>query len=104
MNAPITPEDMHLYNQTASIDIVANAINEATEMFTEFEDAAVLRTLDKQYDLWVDKGTNHPFIHFQRGPVVFESEVSVAYSSSAGLLKRNQYVQDTIAYNLDRMI
>ena len=38
MNAPITPEDMHLYNQTASIDIVANAINEATEMFTEFED------------------------------------------------------------------
>ena len=104
MNAPITPEDMHLYNQTASIDIVANAINEATEMFTEFEDAAVLRTLDKQYDLWVDKGTNHPFIHFQKGPVVFEREVSVAYSSSAGLLKRNQYVQDTIAYNLDRMI
>lgn len=104
MNAPITPEDMHLYNQTASIDIVANAINEATEMFTEFEDISVLRVLDKQYDMWADKGTDHPFIHFQRGPVVFEREVSVAYSSSAGLLKRNQYVQDTIAYNLDRMI
>ena len=103
-NAPITPEDMHLYNQTASIEIVANAVNEATEMFTEFEDGEVLDTLNSEYDRWVGKGTSHPFVHFQKGPVVFKREVSVKYNASSQLLKRNQFVQDTIQYNLDRMI
>ena len=104
LDAPITPEDMQLYNQTASIDIVANAINEATEMFTEFEDTAILRKLDKELLKWKDKGVNHPYTHFQKGPVVIKRDVSVQYSTSGGLLKRNQFVQDTIAYNLDRMI
>ena len=103
-NAPITPEDMHLYNQTSSMDIVANAVNEATEMFTELEDTSVLGVLNKQRNIWKDAGTNHPYIHFQKGPVVITREVSVDYTTSGGLLKRNEYIQDTIAYALDRLV
>lgn len=103
-DAPITPEDMHLYNQTSSMDIVANSVNEATEMFTELEDTSVLGVLNRQRDIWKDAGTNHPFIHFQKGPVVITREISVDYTTSGGLLKRNEYIQDTIAYALDRLI
>lgn len=103
-DAPITPEDMHLYNQTSSIDIVASAINEATEMMAEMEDTSVLGVLNRQYDMWTGKGTNHPFIHFQKGPVVFDYEISVDYTSNVNVMLRNTWVQDKVGYALDRII
>ena len=102
-NVPITFEDMQLYNQTASIDIVATAINEMTEIFTQAEDTSIIHKINQDYDRWTGKGVGeHPFEHMH-GPVVFDKEVSVAYSSNK-LLKRNQYVQDEIQYAVARFI
>lgn len=103
-NAPITVEDMNLYNQTSSIDIVANSINEATEIFTEMEDTSVLGVINRQYQMWTGKGKNHPFIHFQNGPIVFDYEISVDYTSNVNVMLRNTWIQDKIGYALDRLM
>lgn len=100
LNAPITPEDIQLYSQTASIDFVANAINEATGMFTDIEDIAILRTFDK----WNDDDTNHPATHSQKVPVIIKRDGSVQYSTSGGFLKITQFGHDTIACNLDHQM
>ena len=100
-NVPITVEDMQLYNQTASIDIVATAINEMTEIFTQMEDTSIIHKIDTEYDRWNGK-EDHPFEHMF-GPVVFNKTVSVAHDTSR-LLKRNQYVQDEIQYAVSRFI
>ena len=101
-NVPITVQDMQLYNETSSLDIIANSINEMTEMFTELEDTSVFKVLDDEREKW-EGVKEHPFIHFQKGPVVFRKEVSVAYGANR-LLKRNQFVQDEIQYALSRFI
>lgn len=102
-NVPITVEDMQLYQETASIDIVATAINEMTEIFTQLEDTSILKKINVDYDKWTGKDVGeHPFEHM-RGPVVFNKEVSVKLDSTH-FLKRNQYVQDEIQYHLSRFI
>lgn len=102
-NVPITYEDMQLYNQTASIDIVATAINEMTEIFTQIEDTSIIHKIDTEYDRWngVD-ATKHPFEHM-RGPVVFNKTVSVKHDSSH-LRDRYKVVQDEVQYAIARFI
>lgn len=100
---PITYEDMQLYNQTASIDIVATAINEMTEIFTQLEDTSIIHKIDQEYAKWNGVGADkHPFEHM-RGPVVFNKSVSVKHDTTR-LLKRNQFVQDEIQYAVSRFI
>ena len=102
-NVPITYEDMQLYNQTASIDIVATAINEMTEIFTQLEDSSIINKIDVDYQKWTGKDVGkHPFEHM-RGPVVFNKTVSVKHDSTR-LLKRNEVVQDEIQYAVARFI
>lgn len=102
-NVPITYEDMQLYNQTASIDIVATAINEMTEIFTQLEDTSIIAKIDSDYEKWTGKDVGqHPFEHM-RGPVVFNKTVSVKHDSTR-LLKRNQFVQDEVQYAVSRFI
>ena len=100
LNAPITPEDMQLYSQIASIDFVANAVSEVTGMFTEIEDIMISRTFDK----WNDEDTNHSTAHSQKVPVIIKRDGSVQYSTSGGFLKITQFGHDTITYNLDRQM
>lgn len=98
-NVPITHEDMQLFNETGSIDIVATAINEMTEIFTQLEDSSIVATVDREFTAWQGKGEGeHPFKHMF-GPVVFEKEVDVAHDSTR-LLKRYEVVQDEINYAL----
>ena len=102
-NVPITVEDMQLYNETSSIDIVATAINEMTEIFTQLEDSSIIEKIDHEHKLWKGKGEDeHPFEHFH-GKVVFEKEVSVKHDATR-LLKRNEFVQDEIQYAVSRLI
>jgi len=102
-NVPITLEDLQLYNQTSSIDIVANAINEITEIFTELEDNAVIKTLRDTYVRNLPKGVHHGYRHFEKGPVAFDKEIDVTYGVDR-LLKKNEYIQDLIGYQLARYI
>lgn len=102
-NVPITVEDMQLYNETSSIDIVATAINEMTEIFTQLEDSSIIEKIDHEHKVWRGKGEDeHPFEHFH-GKVVFEKEVSVKHDATR-LLKRNEIVQDEIQYAVSRLI
>ena len=102
-NVPITVEDMQLYNETASIDIVATAINEMTEIFTQLEDSSIVQKIDHEFTQWQGKGEDeHPFEHFH-GNVVFEREVSVKHDQTR-LLKRNEYIQDEIQFAVSRFI
>lgn len=101
-NVPITVEDMQLYNKTASIDIVAHSVNEMTELFTQFEDAKLIDTIDKSFAKW-ENVSNHPFEFFQRGPVAFSKEIDVAYNKSQ-MFKRLESMQDDISYALSRTI
>lgn len=100
LDAPITPEDIQLYSQTASIDFVANAISEATGMFTEIEDIAISRTFDK----WNDEDTNHSAAHSQKVPVIIKRDGSVQYSTSGGFLKITKFGHDTITCNTDQQM
>lgn len=98
-NVPITHEDMTLFNQTASYDIIANSINEMTEIFTQMEDISIVNKVDVEYDRWLGKSQEeHPFKHMY-GPVVFEKKLSVKHDSSRHL-KRYEQVQDEINYAL----
>lgn len=102
-NVPITLEDLQLYNQSASIDIVANAINEITEIFTELEDNSVLASMTNTYHRNLPKGIHHGYMHFEKGPVAFDQAVDVTYGADR-LLKKNEWVQDQISYKLSRYI
>ena len=94
-NVPITHQDMQLYNETASIDIVANAMSEMTEIFTQLEDNETINKIDEDFVRWQGKGADeHPFQHMF-GPVVFERTVDVRHDSTR-LLKRYEVVQDEI--------
>lgn len=104
MNVPLTLEDDQLYRETSSISILADVVNEATEIFTNSEDGSTLYKFNQEFDNWNGvSGKEHPFVHFQNGPVVIDKEVDVAYSNGQ-LLKRNQFVQDQIQYALSRLV
>lgn len=98
-NVPITNEDMQLFNETGSIDIIATAVNEMTEIFTQLEDNSIVAKVDEEFARWQGKGEDeHPFKHMF-GPVVFEKSVDVKHDSTR-LLKRYEVVQDEINYAL----
>lgn len=104
MNVPLTLEDEQLYRETASISIIADAINEMTEIFTNIEDMELYNKIKTERARWTGVGKNeHPFEHFHNGPVALADITSVAYTNGQ-LLKRNQYVQDAIQYALNRLI
>lgn len=100
-NVPITVEDMQLYNKTASIDIVAYSINEMTELFTQFEDAKMIDTINKSFTKW-ENVTDHPFKYFDHA-VSFSKEIDVTYNKTR-MFKRNEAIQDDIQYALSRTI
>ena len=100
---PITKEDMDLYNQTSSIDIIASATNEMIEIFTQLEDSSIVQKIDTEFAKWKGKGEGeHPFEHFH-GPVVFTDTVDVKPDSTR-LMKRYEFIQDEIQYALSRFI
>lgn len=104
MNVPLTLEDERLYRETASISIIADAINEMTEISVQMEDMEMYGKIKEERSRWIGvSGKSHPFIHFQKGPVVIADEVDVAYTAGQ-LLKRNEVTQDAISYALSRMI
>lgn len=104
MVVPLTLEDEQLYKETASISIIADAVGECTEIFTNSEDMSILHKFNEEFNRWDGvSGDEHPFVHFQKGPVVFNKEVDVAYTNGQ-LLKRNQYVQDAVQYALSRLV
>ena len=104
MAVPLTLEDEQLYKETSSISIIADAVSECTEIFTNSEDMSILYKFNEEFNRWNGvAGDEHPFVHFQKGPVVFDKEVDVAYTNGQ-LLKRNQYVQDAVQYALSRLV
>lgn len=104
MNVPLTLEDEQLYRSTSSISIIADAINEMTEISVQLEDMEMYNKIRNERTKWTGvKGDAHPFIHFNNGPVATVNKVNVAYTNGQ-LLKRNQYVQDKIQYALSRLI
>ena len=104
MNAPLTLEDEQLYRETASIGIIADAVNEMSEISTNLEDNEIIHKIDEERTRWLGvSGDAHPFEHFKQGPVVISREVDVAYTPNTQL-KRNVYVQDTIQYALRSLI
>lgn len=104
MNVPLTLEDEQLYRETSSISIIADAVNEMTEISTNLEDMEIYNKVRDERAKWIGvSGDEHPFVHFNNGPVVISRKVNVAYSNGS-LLKRNQYVQDSIQYALSRLI
>lgn len=105
-NVPITIPDMQLYRQCASIDIIANAVNEITEMMTQFEDNHVLAKLQKEFKFYKEEqeaGRIPSFANFEDRPVVFVKEVDVAHDPSR-LLKRYEIIQDQVNYALGRLV
>lgn len=102
-NVPITIEDMQLYNETASIDITATAVNEMTEIFTNLEDNEILNKVNAEKARWDGvKADALPFQHMF-GPVVIKNEVNVKYEN-VGMLKRYEVVQDKINYAMRALI
>lgn len=102
-NVPITMEDMHLYKQCGDMDIMANAVNEFTEMFSQLEDTSCFAYTNQKFNAYKDRGNQHGFTHFEKGPVVFQRTVNVKYSSDK-LMKQNEYIQDRIQAALASMI
>lgn len=104
MNVPLTLEDDQLYRETASVSILADAIQEMTEIFTNLEDMEIYGKIRDERSKWEGvSGEVHPFEHFKNGPVSIVKEVNVAYTNGQ-LMKRNQYIQDAIGYALTRLI
>ena len=103
VNVPITKEDMDLFNRTASIDIVAVAANETTELFTQLEDGYIINKINEDRAQWVGKGEGeHPFQHMH-GPIVFEKHVSIARDSTR-FLKINAQIQDNVQFAISSLI
>lgn len=102
-NAPITIEDMNLYRQTGEQDILANAVNEFTEMFTQLEDTSCFAYTNQKFNAYKDRGNQHGFVHFEKGPVVFQASVDIRYGSDK-LMKKPEYVQDKIQWALASLI
>lgn len=102
-NMPITVEDMRLYNETASIDIIAWGINRMTEIFSNLEDTSIVANVAKETDKWVGV-TDHPFKRFGKGRIFVTRTVDVTYEQNNPFMKRASYVQDRIAAELNATI
>lgn len=102
-NVPITQEDMQLFNETASIDIVATAMAEMSEIFTQLEDNETIFKIDEEKARWEGVSADeHPFEHMF-GPVVITKEITIQHDVT-GLKKRFETVQDEINYALRDLI
>lgn len=101
-NVPITQEDLQLYNETQSTELVAYSINEMNEIFTNLEDIEIIGKINKEYDRW-EGVEDHNFEHM-KGKVVFTDTVDVSGTGRTIGLKRNEYVQDEINYKLGAFI
>lgn len=100
-NVPITPRDLQLFKEVGNVDIIAVSVNEMTEAFTELEDISVLNTLGTQLNKW--RGVKEtPFKDFT-GPVVFSKTVDLTFKTD-GLKKRNELIQDELAYAIGRVV
>ncbi|MCM1218311.1 MAG: hypothetical protein NC548_27815 [Lachnospiraceae bacterium] len=102
-NVPITIEDMNLYKQCGDQDILANAVNEFTEMFSQLEDTSCFAYTNQKFNAYADKGNQHGFVHFDKGPVVFQRTVNVKWESTM-YMKQNEYVQDRVEAAIAAMI
>lgn len=96
---PITVEDMRLYNETGSIDILAHGINRITTMFQNMEDSSIIGTIEEHREKW--RGVDHhPFEHFQNGRVFVTRTCNIAYEQNNPFMKRSEYVQDKISSDI----
>lgn len=102
-NMPITVEDMRLYNETASIDIIAYGINRMTEIFTNLEDTSIVANIAKETNRWVGV-SDHPFKRFAKGRIFVTRTVDVTYEQNNPFMKRASFVQDRIAAELNATI
>ena len=102
-NMPITVEDMRLYNETASLDIVAYGINRMTEMFTNMEDTSIVANISKETNKWVGV-TEHPFEHFRKGRVFVTRTCDVTFEQNNPFMERARFMQDKIAADLNATI
>lgn len=102
-NMPITVEDMRLYNETASLDIVAYGINRMTEMFTNMEDTSIVANISKETNKWVGV-TEHPFEHFRKGRVFVTRTCDVTFEQNNPFMERARFIQDKIAADLNATI
>lgn len=102
-NVPITDEDRELYRKSGEEDIITNAVNEFTEIFTQLEDTSCFIYANDKFNTYKDMGANHGFEHFEKGPVVFLKSVNVKYDTSK-LLKQSEYVQDRVQAAITSMI
>ena len=101
-NMPITVEDMRLYQDTASIDIIAYGINRMTEMFTNLEDTSIVGTIRKETEKW--RGVDHhPFQHF-KGRVFISRPINVKYQEKNPFMKKAEYVQDLVSNELSAIL
>lgn len=102
-NMPITVEDMRLYNETASIDIIAYGINRMTEIFTNLEDTSIIANIAKETEKWVGV-TEHPFRRFGKGRIFVTRTVDVAFEQNNPFMKRASFVQDRVSAELNATI
>ena len=102
-NMPITVEDMRLYNETASIDIIAYGINRATEIFSNLEDTSVVATLAQERRKWIGV-TEHPFERFRKGRIVVSRTCDLTYEQNNPFMKRAAFIQDKVAADLNATI
>jgi hypothetical protein len=101
-NMPITVEDMRLYNETASIDIIAYGINRMTEIYSNAEDTSLVANIRKETERW--RGvTEHPFEHF-KGRVFITRDVNIEYEQTNPFMKRAEFAQDKISNELNGII
>jgi hypothetical protein len=101
-NMPITVEDMRLYNETASIDIIAFGINRMTEIYSNLEDTSVVQTVRDETEKWRNV-TTHPFEHF-KGRVFVTRSVNIKYEQTNPFMKRAVFAQDKISNELNGII
>lgn len=101
-NFPITYEDMQLYRDTSNIDIVANAVNEMTEIFIQLEDTDVVGFFDRCFKKTKDV-LHHGGMRFTDSIVTWEREVDLTYSAG-NFFKVNESNQDRFQYALSTMV
>lgn len=100
---PISVEDMRLYNETASIDIIAYGINRMTEIFSNLEDTSIVANIAKETNKWVGV-TDHPFKRFGKGRIFVTRTVDVTFEQNNPFMKRASFVQDRVAAELNATI
>ena len=101
-NFPISFEDVQLYRDTANIDIVANAVNEMTDIFIQLEDTDVVGFFDRCFRS-TKNVLNHGGIRFTDSIVTWQEECDLTYSAGQ-YFKINESNQDRLQYALSTML